>query len=258
MSLAELKMMYALRHQNGEEISTDRLEVAVNGLLPAEHEGTIDKSQLEAYDFDGNSHLSLDEVKLLVQVEENDDDLIANSDALGIANGVLGESNKLKDVAELGTYDLDDDGKMSLEELKVMYTLRQNDGKIKQAQLVDISRNLLPLGESWPNWFESTHEQHRFGQTLSLKELTAAVRQPAAFDPSHNYNEAEERNYRELLLQSSPNSYSFGQISSTNGGENPADGMQKIFDALQIDGGDFTEDEFNQRDLDGDGHIDGK
>ncbi|CAD7958340.1 unnamed protein product, partial [Amoebophrya sp. A120] len=77
------------RSEDGDALLKD-----VNDLLPDGQD--IDEKQLEAYDFNGDSQLSLDEVKLLVQVEKNDDDLIdANSDALGIANGLVGESHKL-------------------------------------------------------------------------------------------------------------------------------------------------------------------
>ncbi|CAD7958346.1 unnamed protein product, partial [Amoebophrya sp. A120] len=171
----------------------------------------------------------------------------ANNDALDLANAFVGrEEDKLGDNSELRTYDLDDDGKMSLEELKVMYKLRNsNTGGIAGS---DIPQSLQPSSGDWDD--HSVKSIDGDDQKLSLEEITVAVRQPAAF-PSHSYNNAEEGNYRNLLLQSSPNSYSFAEISSTDGN------MKKIVDVLQI-GGDFTQTEFNQRDLDGDGHIDGK
>ncbi|CAD7958352.1 unnamed protein product [Amoebophrya sp. A120] len=228
----------------------------------SDNNGNLSPAQLKDmvgdYDIDGNGNLSPAELKVMYQMlvkedgdgQPNPDVRIGiDSDALGIANALVGDQQKELTEPELRTYDLDDDGKMSLEELKVMYRLRNQGGEIDAN---DIPKTLHP-----PVTWDSVKSIHGDDQKLSLEEITAAVRQPAALEQGSSYHETEETTYRKLLHSVTDYGYSDISHQGGQGGSEPQADMKKIFDALQIDGGDFTEDEFNQRDLDGNGKISG-
>ncbi|CAD7958344.1 unnamed protein product, partial [Amoebophrya sp. A120] len=249
-----LQADHAGGEENAPQLAVEDVQARMKLLHPAKF-GSFESDVATAYS-STDEHVDLDgkasamEIKLAYQMQGERKEMSITTDEDTVrdtVNQYLG-SEAIASNAELKTYDFDEDGKISLAELKVIHELRRNHGKFDNRPHslggIELLQDLLPETQEAETYWTAFQglDGHSAGQ-WSREEILLAVRQAPADDSASDLL-TEKAGVDPIGLDEMNTNY------------------RDMIQALQIDGrasdSEHKADDFKMRDLNGDGGIDSR